>query len=148
MKKLLTLLIIALSLTFLGIIAASAQQIKFDAGTEMSYHIGSKIGIQTNTYGNFLYKPDNLSILTQLRLRSGLFELISNTTIYEELNSHYVFSPHLAIFNIKLVADRGKFRLSAGHTCIHPICTSGNGLRDRELGGGETLNISISYNIK
>jgi len=69
MGKTLSLLIIALFITFLGIIAASAQQLKFNAGIEISYHSGQNIGFERKDYGVLRYDYDNLSILTQLRLK-------------------------------------------------------------------------------
>ena len=125
-------------------IMAQAQQIKLYPKVAMSYG-NDKIRI-IDDHG---YRCDYS--MPKFMFRTGLEAQYKKLSIYYDTkiwcaNSGRRFSPEQSIFDVGAsynVTD--KIKISASHTCRHPLSTDNGKLHDGIYGGGDVITISYGY---
>lgn len=136
MKKILLLLLM------LPIMAQA--QIKLQPKVAMSYG-HEKIRLMDEYSNRYDYHLPNFCF------RTGLDAKYKKLTAYYDVkvwasNSSWRFTPTQAIYEVGViyqVAD--KIKISASHTCYHPISTDNGIARDGMFGGGDVVTISYGY---
>ena len=125
-------------------IMAQAQTIKLYPKIAMSYG-NDKIRI-IDDYG---YRCDYH--MPKFMFRTGLEARYKKLSIYYDTkiwcaNSGRRFSPEQSIFEVGVTYNvTGKIKVSASHTCRHPLITDNGRFHDGIYGGGDVITISYGY---
>jgi hypothetical protein len=119
-------------------------QIKLQPKVAMSYG-HEKIRLMDEQMGRYDYHLPNFCF------RTGLDVKYKKLTVYYDVkvwasNSSWRFTPTQATYEVGVtyqVAD--KIKISASHTCYHPIATDNGVARGGMFGGGDVVTISYGY---
>lgn len=119
-------------------------QIKLQPKVAMSYG-HEKIRLVDEQMGRYDYHLPNFCF------RTGLDAKYKKLTVYYDVkvwasNSSWRFTPTQAIYEVGAsyqVAD--KIKISASHTCYHPIISDNGVARGGMFGGGDVVTISYGY---
>ena len=125
-------------------IMMQAQTIKLYPKVAMSYG-HEKIRLMDEFVNRYDYH------LPDFMFRTGLDAKYKHFTAYYDVkvwasNSSWRFTPTQAIYEVGVsynVTD--KIKISASHTCYHPIATDNGVARGGMFGGGDVITISYGY---
>ena len=131
-------------LVFLMLPIMAQAQIKLSPKVSMSYG-HEKIRLMDEQVGRYDYHLPNFCF------RTGLDAKYKHLTVYYDVkvwasNSGRSFTPTQAIYDVGVsyqVTD--KIKISASHTCYHPVITDNGLARGGMFGGGDVITLSYGY---
>ena len=125
-------------------IMAQAKQIKLYPKVAVSYG-NEKIRLIDEQVGRYNYHLPNFMFRTGLDAKYKKFTAYYDVKVWAS-NSGRSFTPTQAIYEVNInyqITD--KIKISASHTCFHPVVTDDNKPRGGMFGGGDVITISYGY---